>query len=244
MINAIRNYILSVEIPAMGDQEHPLADGDEEDIYGSVMGIGVSTCATEDVFSTSTFESKLRSTDSGIIAQQEPVVSAPTVTPSNSAAPLSQLGAGEPPSEAATQPVGNPSTSAQESKPLLGSPSKASIAPAEHDAPALQATESVDSGVPAATQPATSTANETVPVCPPGPVSLSLSGSEVGTAATPLALVQSQSGTLQSTSTNAKSQARMQYNFGVLRQLQTIFAHLLSSRLQYYVPRGFWKHFR
>ncbi|XP_017336947.1 probable ubiquitin carboxyl-terminal hydrolase FAF-X isoform X3 [Ictalurus punctatus] len=37
---------------------------------------------------------------------------------------------------------------------------------------------------------------------------------------------------------------RKEYNIGVLRHLQVIFGHLAASRLQYYVPRGFWKQFR
>uniref|UniRef100_A0A3B4U6X7 Peptidase C19 ubiquitin carboxyl-terminal hydrolase domain-containing protein n=1 Tax=Seriola dumerili TaxID=41447 RepID=A0A3B4U6X7_SERDU len=36
---------------------------------------------------------------------------------------------------------------------------------------------------------------------------------------------------------------RKEYNIGVLRHLQVIFGHLAASRLQYYVPRGFWKQF-
>lgn len=42
----------------------------------------------------------------------------------------------------------------------------------------------------------------------------------------------------------SKSEDRKEYNIGVLRQLQVIFGHLAASRLQYYVPRGFWKQFR
>uniref|UniRef100_A0A8C1M459 ubiquitinyl hydrolase 1 n=1 Tax=Cyprinus carpio TaxID=7962 RepID=A0A8C1M459_CYPCA len=41
-----------------------------------------------------------------------------------------------------------------------------------------------------------------------------------------------------------KTEDRKEYNIGVLRQLQVIFGHLAASRLQYYVPRGFWKQFR
>ncbi|XP_062303511.1 probable ubiquitin carboxyl-terminal hydrolase FAF-X isoform X2 [Osmerus eperlanus] len=41
-----------------------------------------------------------------------------------------------------------------------------------------------------------------------------------------------------------KSEDRKEYNMGVLRHLQVIFGHLAASRLQYYVPRGFWKQFR
>ncbi|XP_051998079.1 probable ubiquitin carboxyl-terminal hydrolase FAF-X isoform X3 [Xyrauchen texanus] len=42
----------------------------------------------------------------------------------------------------------------------------------------------------------------------------------------------------------SKSEDRKEYNIGVLRQLQVIFGHLAASRLQYFVPRGFWKQFR
>ncbi|XP_069745429.1 ubiquitin carboxyl-terminal hydrolase 9X isoform X3 [Narcine bancroftii] len=41
-----------------------------------------------------------------------------------------------------------------------------------------------------------------------------------------------------------KTEDRKEYNIGVLRHLQVIFGHLAASRLQYYVPRGFWKQFR
>uniref|UniRef100_A0A673U6K4 ubiquitinyl hydrolase 1 n=1 Tax=Suricata suricatta TaxID=37032 RepID=A0A673U6K4_SURSU len=42
----------------------------------------------------------------------------------------------------------------------------------------------------------------------------------------------------------SKTEDRKEYNIGVLRHLQVIFGHLAASRLQYYVPRGFWKQFR
>ncbi|MGH0127356.1 UNVERIFIED_CONTAM: hypothetical protein FKN15_039386 [Acipenser sinensis] len=42
----------------------------------------------------------------------------------------------------------------------------------------------------------------------------------------------------------SKTEDRKEYNIGVLRHLQVIFGHLAASRLQYYVPRGFWKRFR
>ena len=42
----------------------------------------------------------------------------------------------------------------------------------------------------------------------------------------------------------SKSSERKDYNIGVLKHVQTIFAHLACSKLQYYVPKGFWKHFR
>ncbi|VVC97156.1 unnamed protein product [Leptidea sinapis] len=34
------------------------------------------------------------------------------------------------------------------------------------------------------------------------------------------------------------------YNITILKQVQAIFAHLCYSKLQYYVPRGLWAHFR
>ncbi|ELV09214.1 putative ubiquitin carboxyl-terminal hydrolase FAF-Y [Tupaia chinensis] len=42
----------------------------------------------------------------------------------------------------------------------------------------------------------------------------------------------------------SKTDDRKEYNIGVLKHLQVIFGHLAASRLQYYVPRGFWKQFR
>ncbi len=34
------------------------------------------------------------------------------------------------------------------------------------------------------------------------------------------------------------------YNIGLLKQMQIIFGHLLLSKSQYYVPKGFWRHFK
>ena len=41
-----------------------------------------------------------------------------------------------------------------------------------------------------------------------------------------------------------KDDERKEYNLGVLKQIQLIFGNLAASKLQYYVPRGFWKHFK
>lgn len=41
-----------------------------------------------------------------------------------------------------------------------------------------------------------------------------------------------------------KDEERKAYNLGVLKQIQLIFGNLAASKLQYYVPRGFWKHFK
>ena len=37
---------------------------------------------------------------------------------------------------------------------------------------------------------------------------------------------------------------RKECNLGILKQIQLIFGNLETSKLQYYVPKGFWKHFR
>lgn len=37
---------------------------------------------------------------------------------------------------------------------------------------------------------------------------------------------------------------RKEYNITILKQVQAIFAHLAKTKLQFYVPRGLWKHFR
>jgi len=41
-----------------------------------------------------------------------------------------------------------------------------------------------------------------------------------------------------------KTDERKDYNLTVLKYVQCIFAHLAGSKLQFYVPKGFWKHFR
>ncbi|XP_077513422.1 ubiquitin carboxyl-terminal hydrolase-like faf isoform X2 [Amblyomma americanum] len=41
-----------------------------------------------------------------------------------------------------------------------------------------------------------------------------------------------------------KEEQRRDYHLGVLKQVQAVFGHLAASQLQYYVPRGFWRHFK
>jgi len=36
---------------------------------------------------------------------------------------------------------------------------------------------------------------------------------------------------------------RKVYNIGILKQVRAIFGHLTYSKIQYYIPRGLWKHF-
>ncbi|KAF5307812.1 hypothetical protein FQR65_LT06684 [Abscondita terminalis] len=43
---------------------------------------------------------------------------------------------------------------------------------------------------------------------------------------------------------NSIDDNRKDYNVGILKQVQAIFGHLACSRLQYYVPRGLWRHFK
>uniref|UniRef100_A0A224XFS3 Putative ubiquitin carboxyl-terminal hydrolase faf-x n=1 Tax=Panstrongylus lignarius TaxID=156445 RepID=A0A224XFS3_9HEMI len=39
-------------------------------------------------------------------------------------------------------------------------------------------------------------------------------------------------------------ESRKEYNIGILKQVQAIFGHLAYSKLQYYIPKGLWKHFK
>lgn len=48
----------------------------------------------------------------------------------------------------------------------------------------------------------------------------------------------------QSRAEDPKNDSRKDYNLGVLKQIQAIFGHLVLSKFQYYVPKGFWKHFK
>ncbi|XP_030747882.1 probable ubiquitin carboxyl-terminal hydrolase FAF-X isoform X2 [Sitophilus oryzae] len=43
---------------------------------------------------------------------------------------------------------------------------------------------------------------------------------------------------------NCMDDNRKDYNVGILKQVQAIFGHLACSRLQYYVPKGLWRHFK
>ncbi|XP_064082430.1 probable ubiquitin carboxyl-terminal hydrolase FAF-X isoform X2 [Macrobrachium nipponense] len=45
-------------------------------------------------------------------------------------------------------------------------------------------------------------------------------------------------------SNSSNEESRKEYHIGILKQVQAIFAHLACSKLQYYVPRGLWKHFK
>ncbi|XP_043240414.1 probable ubiquitin carboxyl-terminal hydrolase FAF-X isoform X2 [Amphibalanus amphitrite] len=41
-----------------------------------------------------------------------------------------------------------------------------------------------------------------------------------------------------------RTETQRDYNIGILKWLQAIFGHLAGSKLQYYIPRGLWKHFK
>jgi ubiquitin carboxyl-terminal hydrolase 9/24 len=45
-------------------------------------------------------------------------------------------------------------------------------------------------------------------------------------------------------SDNHKQQSRRDYNIGVLKHVQVIFGHLALDRLQFFIPCGFWRHFK
>ena len=47
-----------------------------------------------------------------------------------------------------------------------------------------------------------------------------------------------------SNNTEVVEQSIKEYNLTILKQVQAIFGHLAYSKLQLYVPRGLWKHFR
>ncbi|RZF36782.1 hypothetical protein LSTR_LSTR013963 [Laodelphax striatellus] len=49
---------------------------------------------------------------------------------------------------------------------------------------------------------------------------------------------------LQVDEKNSLDESRKEYNIGILKQVQAIFGHLAYSKLQYYIPRGLWKHFK
>ena len=42
----------------------------------------------------------------------------------------------------------------------------------------------------------------------------------------------------------SREESIKEYNVNILKQLQAIFGHLACSKLQYYVPRGLWRHFK
>ncbi|XP_065164971.1 probable ubiquitin carboxyl-terminal hydrolase FAF-X isoform X2 [Atheta coriaria] len=48
----------------------------------------------------------------------------------------------------------------------------------------------------------------------------------------------------ESTDCDDRDDNRKDYNVGILKQVQAIFGHLACSRLQFYVPKGLWRHFK
>lgn len=41
-----------------------------------------------------------------------------------------------------------------------------------------------------------------------------------------------------------EEEQRKEYNITIFKHLQMIFGHLAESKMQYYVPKGFWRQFR
>ncbi len=45
-------------------------------------------------------------------------------------------------------------------------------------------------------------------------------------------------------STLSEEDQRKEFNISVLRHMQMIFGHRAESKMQYYIPKGFWRQFR
>jgi ubiquitin carboxyl-terminal hydrolase 9/24 len=48
----------------------------------------------------------------------------------------------------------------------------------------------------------------------------------------------------ETAATSSGESAKTDYNVTILKQVQAIFGHLSETQLQYYIPKGLWKHFR
>lgn len=46
------------------------------------------------------------------------------------------------------------------------------------------------------------------------------------------------------TKAQTEEEQRKEYNLTIFKHLQMIFGHLAESKMQYYVPKGFWRQFR
>lgn len=244
MIAPIRNYLLNVEIPSDGSTEQQAGDAGEDDDtpFGGASGAG------DDIFGPMFDADRSRQAVEGG-AKDASTVSAPTVTPSSSTVPLStlldlDLDLPQTQPQQTTQSTRSTSSNNDLGVVLSGSPS-GSEAPAQtgtstttpsmshssSSTPDSQLTSSSSTTITASTSPAPGSGSGNGGG-EAAPTQTSLS-SDVAVALTP-----------QQQQAAAKNAARLQYNLGVLRHIQTIFGHLLSSRLQYYTPRGFWKHFK
>ena len=234
MIAPIRNYLLNVEIPNDGLMEQQMGDAGEDDD----TPFGGANAASDDLFGPLFDADRSRHAVEGG-PKDASTVSAPTVTPSSSTAPLSSLAAPEnlSLSSSTEQQVSGSRSSKSESGgpevPQTTTTMTTSLSHSSSSTPDSQLTGS-SSTLTASTSPApgsssggalTPTSSESKPA-----------DSSSGGGAVPLTPQQQQAA--------AKNAARLQYNLGVLRHIQTIFGHLSSSRLQYYTPRNFWKHFK
>jgi ubiquitin carboxyl-terminal hydrolase 9/24 len=48
----------------------------------------------------------------------------------------------------------------------------------------------------------------------------------------------------ETAATSSGESVKTDYNVTILKQVQAIFGHLSETQLQYYIPKGLWKHFR
>lgn len=51
-------------------------------------------------------------------------------------------------------------------------------------------------------------------------------------------------GSVGSSRAQTEEEQRKEYNLTIFKHLQMIFGHLAESKMQYYVPKGFWRQFR
>lgn len=257
MIAPIRNYLLNVEIPndGLADQQFGDTGEDDDTPFGGAAG------GNDDIFGPLFDADRSRQAVEGG-QRDSSAVSAPTVTPSSSTAPLSTLAGPENTSSSVEQQSGSSSTRTSSNDlgvGLSGSTSTKSDAGSGSgtggpEAPATSTTTPSLSHSSSSTPDSQLTTSSSTITASTSPVlgSSSSGGEAVQPPASTDAKAGSGSGessaavalTPQQQQAAAKNAVRLQYNLGVLRHMQTIFGNLLCSRLQYYTPRGFWKHFK
>ena len=233
MIAPIRNYLLNVEIPNDGLMEQQMGDAGEDDD----TPFGGATGGSDDIFGPLFDADRSRHAVEGG-PKDASTVSAPTVTPSSSTAPLSSLAGPENLSSSTEQQLsGSTSSKSESGGPEAPAQTTTTTTPSQSHSssstPDSQLTGS-SSTLTASTSPAPGSSSGGALT----PTSSEAKPADSNNNSSAVAL------TPQQQQAAVKNAARLQYNIGVLRHIQTIFGHLSSSRLQYYTPRSFWKHFK
>ena len=234
MIAPIRNYLLNVEIPNDGLTEQQMGDAGEDDD----APFGGATGGSDDIFGPLFDADRSRHAVEGG-PKDASTVSAPTVTPSSSTAPLSSLAGPENLSSSTEQqPSGSTNSKSESGGPEpTTTTTTTSLSHSSSSTPDSQLTGSSSTlTLTASTSPAPGSSSSGGALTPTSSEAKPADVNNSSSAAVALTPQQQQAA--------AKNAARLQYNLGVLRHIQTIFGHLSSSRLQYYTPRNFWKHFK